>query len=147
MARNLVPMALIVGLLEAANDAESMDALLEELVASGRISDEQANVINAQVQSGDRTALDQLWMQSYEEERGAGPRLEEEAGRGISYQRYGRRMGDIFGVDGHRVAQGIGRAHAGAHPAGRETRGHGSGQDEEVTEGACRRRPEFLNVS
>ena len=49
MTRKLVPMALIVGLLEAANDAESVDALLEELVASGRISDEQARVISARL--------------------------------------------------------------------------------------------------
>ena len=113
MTRKLVPMALIVGLLEAATDAESVDALLEELVASGRISDGQADVISAQVQSGDPTALDQLWVHSYEEEAGADPRFEEGAGKGISYQGYGRRMGDILGVDGERVARAIAQAYQG----------------------------------
>ena len=135
MTGNLVPMALIVGLLEAADDAESVDALLEELVASGRISGEQANSISARVRSGDRTALDQLWVQSYEEEGGADPRFAEDAGDGISYQGYGyqgygERMGDIFGVDGQRVAHAIAHAHAGPYPAGRDIRGNGSGREE-----------------
>ena len=131
MTGNLVPMALIVGLLEAADDAESVDALLEELVASGRISDGQANVIGARVRSGDHSALDQLWVHSYEEERGADARLEEDTGDRTSYQRYGRRMGDIFGVDGQRVAHAIARAYAEPYPVGRDIRDNGSGRDGE----------------
>ena len=131
MTGNLVPMALIVGLLEAADDAESVDALLEELVASGRISGGQANAISARVRSGDHTALDQLWVQSYEEEGGADPSLEEDPGDGISCQGYGRRMDDIFGVDGQKVAHAIGQAYAGPYPGGREIRDNGSGRDGE----------------
>lgn len=130
MTGNLVPMALIVGLLEAADDAESVDALLEELVASGRISGGQANSISARVRSGDHTALDQLWVQSYEEEGGADLRFAEDAGDRISYQGYGRKMGDIFGVDGQRVAHAIAHAHAGPYPAGREIRDNGSRREE-----------------
>lgn len=112
MTRKQVPMALIVGLLEATKDTESVDALLEEVVASGRISDEQANVISGQFQSGDHTALDQLWAQSYEEDWGAGSRFEEDAGEWGSYQSYGKRVGDTFGIDGQRVACAIAHAHS-----------------------------------
>lgn len=131
MTGNLVPMALIVGLLETADDAESIEALLEELVASGRLSDGQANAISARVRSGDRTALDQLWVHSYEEEQDTAPRLEVDPGDRISHQRYGRRIGDIFGVDGLRVAHAIGQAYAGPYPALRAIRDNGSGRDEE----------------
>ena len=131
MTGNLVPMALIVGLLEAAGDAESVDALLEELVASGRISGGQANVIGARVRSGDHSALDQLWAHSYEEEGGADALLEGDAGDRTSYLQYGRRMGDLFGVDGQRVAHAIGQAYAGPYPGRRDIRDNGSGRGAE----------------
>lgn len=147
MTKKLVPMTLIVGLLEAANDAESVDALLDELVESGRISDEQAEVLRTQVLSGDHTALDQLWVHSYEEARGTDSHLEGEAGKGISCREYGERMGDIFGVDGRRVAHTIGRAYAGLYAVGRGIGDNENGQDEEGTQGSHRRRAEILNVS
>ena len=131
MTRKPTPMALIVGLLEAADDAESVDALLEELVASGRISGERADVIRAQVQSGERTALDQLWVHSYEEEWGKGPRLEQDSVKGISCQGYGRRMGDIFGVDGQRIAHAVAQAYAGPYSGRRDIRDYGIEQDGE----------------
>ena len=129
MTRKPTPMALIVGLLEAADDAESVGALLEELVASGRISGEHADVIRAQVQSGERTALDQLWAHSYEEEWGEDPRLDQDAVKGISCQGYGRRMGDIFGVDVQRIAHAVAQAYAGPYPGRRYIRDYGSGRN------------------
>lgn len=145
--KKLVPMTLIVGLLEAANDAESVDALLGELVESGRISDEQAEVLRTQVLSDDHTALDQLWVHSYEEERGAGSRLEGEGGKGISCREYGERMADIFGVDGHRVAHTIGRAHAGLYAVERGIGDNGAGEAEESAKGPYGRHAEILNAS
>ncbi len=137
MIKKQVPMGLIVGLLEAATDAESVDALLDEVVESGRITDEQANVISAQVRSGDRTALDQLWVYSYEEEWGADSRLGPD---GMSYQEFGKRMEEVLSVDGQRIARIIGQAYKYPYAVEED---NGSGLDRECPDG---RRAEFVTV-
>ncbi len=146
MRRKWIPMGLIVGLLEATTDAESVDALLREVVASGRVTDEQATVISAQVQSGDQTALDQLWAYSYEEERGAVSRLEEDAGDGVSYQDYGQRVGAMVGVDGQRIADAIGHASEERDAVEREFWDNGSGRNKEGTEGPGRHLAEIASA-
>ena len=55
---------------DAEIEAEYFDAFLEEAVKSGRITAERADAIRAQVKSGDYSGLDQLWLDSYEEECG-----------------------------------------------------------------------------
>ena len=118
---------------DAAMYAGYVDALLRKAVESGRITEEQANDIRAQVQSGDHTALDSLWVYSYEK-RDSDSSFEEEEAEGISYQEYGNRIGAILGVDGQRVAHAIAQAFEELYAVEREIWDNGSGRDKEDKE-------------
>ena len=114
---------------DAAMYAEYVDALLRRHVADGHISEEQANAIRAQVQSGDHTALDRLWTYSYEEAWGGDSSSAEVVAEGASYQDYGDRIGTILGLDGQRVANAIAQAYEELYAVQREIWDNGPGRD------------------
>ncbi len=92
---------------DAALDAEYVEAMLRGAVESGRITAEQADAIRSQVQSGDYSGLDRLWLDSFGDEDGEAGWFEEPE---ISHQEYSNRVGAILNVDGQRVADAIDRA-------------------------------------
>ncbi len=115
---------------DAEIEAEHFDAFLKEAVESGRITTEQADAIRAQVKCGDYSGLDQLWLDSYEEECGAEDWFEEP--EGLSYQEYTNRIGAILNVDGQKVADAMDQAFEEpvvAEAEGEDGAGPGEGAD------------------
>ena len=115
---------------DAEIEAEHFDAFLEEAVKSGRITAERADAIRAQVKSGDYSGLDQLWLDSYEEECGGEAWFEEP--EGPSHQEYTNRIGAILNVDGQKVADAMDQAFEEpvvAEAEGEDRAGPGEGQD------------------
>ena len=94
---------------DAEIEAEYVDAFLEQAVASGDITAEQADAIRAEVQAGDYSGLDQLWADIYEVEECAVDFLLEDP-EVVSQQEYSNRVGAILNVDGQRVADAIDQA-------------------------------------
>ena len=114
---------------EAEMEAEYQDALLEQAVASGRVTTEQADAIRAQVQSGDYSALDELWQSTSEEECLADFWFEER--EEVSHQEYYDRVGAILDVNGQRVADAIYQAYGELYPMDQETWDNESGPVEQ----------------
>ena len=92
---------------DAALEAEYVEALLRQAVDKGHITTEQADAIRAQVQSGDYSELDRLWLDGIGEGDGDGWFVEPE---GVSHQEYSNRVGAILNVDGQKVADAIDQA-------------------------------------
>ena len=143
MRNKSIPMGLMVGLLETTKDTESVDALLREVVASGRITDEQASVIGARVTSGDHSALDQLWLYSYEKERSAVCRFDEDKDERVSYEEYGNRIALTLGIDGPRIAHAIAQAYEERESAERNIRDDGGVRDKD---GASKHRTQVVTA-
>ena len=92
---------------DAALEAEYVEALLRQAVDKGHITTEQADAIRAQVQSGDYSELDRLWLDGIGEGDEDGWFVEPE---GVSHLEYSNRVGAILNVDGQKVADAIGEA-------------------------------------
>ena len=113
---------------EAEIEAEYVDAILRAAAASGHITAEQADAIRAQVQSGDYSGLDQLWMDNYEECTVDFWDVEREV---VSHEEYYDRIGAILDVDGQRVADAIEQAYGELYPLDPETWDNESGPVEQ----------------
>ena len=91
---------------DAALDAEYVEALLGQAVDKGHITTEQADAIRAQVQSDDYSEFDRLWLDGVGEGDEDGWFVEPE----FSHQEYSNRVGAILNVDGQKVADAIDQA-------------------------------------
>ena len=92
---------------DAALEAEYVEALLRQAVDKGHITTEQADAIRAQVQSGDYSELDRLWLDGIGEGDEDGWFVEPE---GVSHLEYSNRVGAILNVDGQKVADAMDKA-------------------------------------
>lgn len=90
-----------------------MDEFLRQAVADGSITEERADAIRAQVQSGDYSGFDQLLENVFPTACDVGvwlTELEVVPDEGLSHQGYVDRIGAILNVDGQRVADAIDQA-------------------------------------
>ena len=106
------PQATLDAMSDVSADIEAgyTDAMLRGAVDKGIITAEQADTIRTQVQSGDYSGLDDLWMEAFEAECGEvfwvqGPDE-------VSYDDYYERVGAVLDLDGQKVANAFEEAYA-----------------------------------
>ncbi len=90
-----------------------MDESLRQAIADGSVTEEQADAIRSQVQSGDYSGFDQLLKNVFPTACDVNVWLMEPEvipGEGLSHQGYVDRIGAILNVDGRRVADAIDQA-------------------------------------
>ena len=90
-----------------------MDESLRQAIADGSVTEEQADAIHSQVQSGDYSGFDRLLENVFPTACDVGfwlTELEVVPDEGRSHQRYVDRIGAILGVDGQQVADAIDQA-------------------------------------
>ena len=90
-------------------EAEYTDAMLRGAVEKGLITTEQADAIRTQVQSGDYSGLDNLWMEAFEAE--CGEVFWFEGSDEVSYDDYYDRVGAVLELDGQKVTNAFEEAY------------------------------------